>query len=80
MGSMSDIYIGLCEIKADKRALINQLDCAGDQLAALLNGRDSLIHDIGGRWDQAQYLLDDLQQDLADISEKIRALRVNIEM
>jgi len=80
MGSMSDIYIGLTEAKANKRALINQLDCAGDQLARLLNGRDSLIHDIGGRWDQAQYLLDDLQQDLADISEKIKALRVHIEI
>ena len=80
MGSTSDIAIGLFEIKAAKKALIHQLDGAGDQLAALLNGRDSLIHDIGGRWDKAQYLLDDLQQDLADISEKIRALRVHIEI
>lgn len=80
MGSMSDIHIALCEIKAKKSALLSQLGCAEGQLAALLNGRDSLIHDIGANWDQSQYMLDDLQSDLFDISEKIKALRVHIEI
>ena len=77
---MSDIYIGLIEAKANKKALISQLNKAGDQLEALLMGRDSLIHDIGGKWDREQYILDDIQQELSNISEKIKALRVHIEI
>lgn len=60
----------LWAINAHEQTLWNQLRAAEKTLNSLFNDREKLIRAMnGGKWDQEQYRLDDLQQLLTDVIE-----------
>ena len=64
MGYFKDISIDLDQKKA---GLCLTIEAARCQLDNYFREREKYF----SRWDQEQYLLDDLEQDLADILEKL---------
>ena len=70
MSNTSRFIDELQDIAALDQALRDHLKSAENCLNSLFNKREKIIRLINDRkWDQDQYLLDDLQQNLADISE-----------
>jgi hypothetical protein len=70
MSNTSRLIEDLHDIAALDEALRHQLKQAEITLNALFNAREKAVKMANcGKWDQDQYLLDDLQQNLADISE-----------
>jgi hypothetical protein len=67
-----DISASLGAINAHELALRAQLSAAQNTLTALFNAREKVIRPInGGAWDVAQYRLEDLEQNLADVIESL---------
>ena len=66
MGYFKDISIDLDQKKA---GLCLTIQAAQNQLNSYFRDREPYFRE----WDQEQFLLDDLQQDLADILEKLKA-------
>lgn len=65
-------YDLIVEADQDDQLLRRQLDKAEKALNALVCSRERAIRRINGdKWDKTQFLLDDLQQKLSDISEEL---------
>ena len=67
-------------INAHKQRLLVQLGIAQETLDQLLRARDSGLHCAGLRWDRAQYDLDDLEQELTDLCEKIIDVKLHFRI
>ena len=65
MGYFKDISIDLDQKKA---GLCLTIEAAQNQLDSYFRDREPYLK----KWDQEQYLLDDLQQDLYDILQKLK--------
>lgn len=72
---LSDPNELLSDLDALDEAIRHQLSNAEQTLNRLFCVREKLIRSINnGAWDKQQYALDDLQQNLADISEDLAAI------
>ena len=72
MSKTGEFVNDLHQIRALDEALRHQLENIGDTLNALFNAREKAVRMANnGRWDHSQYILDDLQQKLADITEDL---------
>lgn len=72
MSKTGEFVIELHNIRALDEALRHQLVEAEYTLNALFNAREKAVRLANsGRWDHSQYILDDLLQQLADVSENL---------
>ena len=70
MSKTGQFLMEIEDLNALDCALRDHLQSAENCLNSLFNKREKLIRLINNqKWDQDQYLLDDLQQKLADVSE-----------
>ena len=70
MSKTGQFLMDIEDLNALDCALRDHLQSAENCLNSLFNRREKLIRLINNKkWDQDQYLLDDLQQKLADVSE-----------
>ena len=80
MQKLNNMYGDIQAINAHKQRLLVQLGLSQEALDQLLRARDSKLHSNGIRWDKQQYLLDDLEQELTDICEKIIELQLHFRI
>lgn len=72
MSKTSEFVRELHDISALNEALRHQLVEAEYTLNALFNAREKAVRLANsGKWDHSQYILDDLLQKLADVSENL---------
>ena len=72
MSKTSCLISELRDISALNEALRHQLVQAEYTLNALFNSREKAVRMANsGKWDHSQYILDDLLQQLADVSENL---------
>lgn len=70
MSKTGQFLMEIEDLNALDCALRDHLQSAENCLNSLFNKREKLIiNHMIGKWDQDQYLLDDLQQKLGDVSE-----------
>lgn len=75
MSYFSDLDLQLTAISDIETQLIHELQQAQATLNRLLCNREGLIRLLNrNKWDFSQYQLDDLQQELAEISEKLEEI------
>jgi len=80
MKTLNTMHSDVQAINAHKQRLLVQLGLSQEALDQLLRARDSKLHSNGIRWDKQQYLLDDLEQELTDICEKIIELQLHFRI
>ena len=74
------MYSNIKVTNTHKQRLLVQLGMAQETLDQLLRARDSGLHCAGLRWDRAQYDLDDLEQELTDLCEKIIDVKLHFRI
>ena len=80
MQSLSDIYLDQKSVKTHKQRLLVHLSIAQGTLDQLFKERETGMRSAGIKFDRAQYDLDDLQQDLGNLCEKIIDLKLHYQI
>jgi len=77
MSKIGQFTLELSEIKALQESLSIHLEQAQSTLSRLIVKREKAIRLAnGGNWDKTQYTLDDVEQELSNVSEKLDELSI----